>query len=277
MQPIKSNELAAKAAGAGARNVSYAKALDAEAPELAAEVKAGVTTISAASTLNERRAKQRYLTRQDLWDATANRAGDIFDVRHGDYRKIVDDVEPGSVDAIITDPPYADEFMPLWSDLAELAVKVLRPGAPLLAWSGKHRLPEVLGRLVEHLEYGWVIMLDLPGSNTRFRHTNMIQTWKPIIVVTAGKWGPHEWYLDRVVSPKPDQTLHDWQQNADPAAELIKRYVPAGGLVVDPFCGAGSFGVAAVRTDRRFLGDELDEDYWRTSRARIAEAFRDGR
>jgi hypothetical protein len=99
----------------------------------------------------------------------------------------------------------------------------------------------------------------------------MIQTWKPVIVCTAGTWGPHDWFKDRVTSPSKDQALYEWQQNPDPAGELIRRYVPEGGLILDPFTGVGSFGVAALRAGRRFLGVELDEGRAIESRQRLTE------
>jgi hypothetical protein len=42
-----------------------------------------------------------------------------IDVRHADFRDL--DLAPGSIDCIITDPPYPAEFLPLYSDLAERA------------------------------------------------------------------------------------------------------------------------------------------------------------
>lgn len=51
---------------------------------------------------------------------------------------------------------------------------------------------------------------------------------------------------------------------------LVRLACPEGGLVLDPFCGSGSTGCAAVLEDRRFLGIELDPGYAEVARARIA-------
>ena len=51
---------------------------------------------------------------------------------------------------------------------------------------------------------------------------------------------------------------------------LARLACPEGGLVVDPFCGSGSTGCAAVLEGRRFLGVELDPGYAAIARARIA-------
>jgi len=50
---------------------------------------------------------------------------------------------------------------------------------------------------------------------------------------------------------------------------LIRLITPPGGLVLDPFCGSGSTGAAALLEHRRFLGIELDPDYHAIAQARI--------
>ena len=59
---------------------------------------------------------------------------------------------------------------------------------------------------------------------------------------------------------------------------LVKMVTPPGGLVIDPFCGTGSTGVAAAWEGKEFIGMELtdtDEDpYVTIARARIAYARR---
>jgi hypothetical protein len=50
---------------------------------------------------------------------------------------------------------------------------------------------------------------------------------------------------------------------------LIKLVTPEGGVVLDPFMGSGTTGVAAVRNGFRFRGIELDEKYFTIAQARI--------
>ena len=44
---------------------------------------------------------------------------------------------------------------------------------------------------------------------------------------------------------------------------------PTGGIVLDPFMGSGTTGMACVNTGRDFIGIEIDEDYLRIAQARI--------
>jgi ParB-like chromosome segregation protein Spo0J len=266
----ESRHKAAKLTGTSGRALGRAKRVAEHAPDLVEEVKSGQRSLDDAhSEASKRQKKAKFLKDLEQYQAEANKKGDQFVLHHADFRDALADLEPGSVDAIITDPPYPDEFLPLWGDLAEVAARVLRPGAPLIAWSGQFRLRQVLNYLCEHLTYQWTICLDLPGNNARFRGPNMIQTWKPIIICTAGQWGPHDWFQDRVTSPGKDQALYEWQQNPDPAVDLIERYVPLGGLIVDPFMGVGSFGVAALSSGRRFIGCEVHEYRYNQSLLRL--------
>jgi site-specific DNA-methyltransferase (adenine-specific) len=47
---------------------------------------------------------------------------------------------------------------------------------------------------------------------------------------------------------------------------------PTGGVVLDPFCGSGTTGVACVNTGRSFVGIEREPDYLEIARRRIAHA-----
>lgn len=51
---------------------------------------------------------------------------------------------------------------------------------------------------------------------------------------------------------------------------LVRLITPAGGLVLDPFCGSGSTGIACLLEHRRFLGIELDATYHAIAQARIS-------
>lgn len=55
------------------------------------------------------------------------------------------------------------------------------------------------------------------------------------------------------------------------ALQLVSLAAPAGALVFDPYCGAGTTGVAALRRGRRFLGLELEERYVQLASERIRD------
>jgi len=55
---------------------------------------------------------------------------------------------------------------------------------------------------------------------------------------------------------------------------LIKTHSNEGDVVLDNCMGRGSTGVACVNTDRKFIGIEIDEKYYRIAEERIGEAKR---
>lgn len=55
--------------------------------------------------------------------------------------------------------------------------------------------------------------------------------------------------------------------------EGIVKIAPKQGLVLDPFMGSGSTGVACVKQGRRFIGVELDPGYFEVAVRRVSEAY----
>ncbi len=53
---------------------------------------------------------------------------------------------------------------------------------------------------------------------------------------------------------------------------LCKLITPPGGIILDPFCGSGSTGVAAVNLGFKFIGIEREKEYCEIAEKRIANA-----
>jgi len=49
----------------------------------------------------------------------------------------------------------------------------------------------------------------------------------------------------------------------------ILTQTPTKGIVLDPFMGSGTTGIACVKTGRDFIGIELDKDYFEIAQKRI--------
>jgi site-specific DNA-methyltransferase (adenine-specific) len=62
---------------------------------------------------------------------------------------------------------------------------------------------------------------------------------------------------------------HPTVKSTDLMRWLVRLICPPGGVVLDPFCGSGSTGVACSAERLRFIGFELEPDYAAIARARI--------
>lgn len=69
-----------------------------------------------------------------------------------------------------------------------------------------------------------------------------------------------------------NKRVHPTQKPVELLEYLIKTYTNEGELVLDFTMGSGSTGVAALNTNRRFIGIELDEKYFNIAKQRIKEA-----
>jgi site-specific DNA-methyltransferase (adenine-specific) len=68
------------------------------------------------------------------------------------------------------------------------------------------------------------------------------------------------------------RTGHQTQKPVALMEILVRLFSNRGELVLDPFAGSGTTGVAAVRMGRRFIGWELNPSYAAVARKRVARA-----
>jgi len=73
------------------------------------------------------------------------------------------------------------------------------------------------------------------------------------------------------ISPRADESrgLHPTQKPVALMEYLIATYTQEGDTVLDPFCGSGTTGVAAVAMGRNFIGIEIDPKYCAMAEKRI--------
>ena len=189
----------------------------------------------------------------------------MTDIRLGDFREVLADIPDGSVDLILTDPPYPAEFLPLWSDLAVFARRVLSPSGMLAAMSGQTHLPEVYRRLGEHLTYRWTMAYLMSGAANVVHARRVSTMWKPVLIYGASDHRLH----DVATSKAADKEYHGWGQSESGMYDLLSLLADPGALVCDPFLGGGTTGVVATAYGCHFIGAELEADVYRTAAARL--------
>lgn len=187
-----------------------------------------------------------------------------FEIAHCAIEDVTEEMLPdASVDAVITDPPYPQKYLPSYSTLAEFSARVLRPGGWCIVMTGTGFLPEVMQRMCEHLEYRWQYVIITPGgANNRNSAYGLFQAYKPVLIFQNPPVSRiREWWSDVITAKadEQDKSLHPWQQSEKVFVELVDRFSRPGDVVVDPFAGSGTTGRAAVSIGRHFWGCDIDE------------------
>lgn len=188
------------------------------------------------------------------------------DIRHGDFREVLADVPDASVDVVLTDPPYPKEFLSLWSDLGRFAKRVLKKDGMLVAMSGQLHLPAVYAALAEHLPYRWTIAYLATGHATVVHARRIHCMWKPVVVYGAMT----RRLYDVARSDRAEKQDHEWGQSENGFSDLLRLVADPGQIICDPFLGAGTTAVCALRYGCSFVGAELEERHFVTARRRAA-------
>jgi site-specific DNA-methyltransferase (adenine-specific) len=182
-------------------------------------------------------------------------------------------LQDGSVDLILADPPYDRGHLDVYAQIAELAVRKLKPGHLCLAYTGKLFLDRVFTAMSRHLTYWWLFVVTLRGRPQAGVSSRRIEEgYRPVVAFARPPLRPAPAYLAELIPGcGREKDLHDWQQAQGEAEYFVERLTKPGELVVDPCYGSGTVPAAAKATGRRWLAAEVDPDTAALARARLAE------
>ena len=88
-----------------------------------------------------------------------------------------------------------------------------------------------------------------------------------------GEW-KHPTSILRFQKPHPSVVTHPTEKSVELCEWLIKSYTNEGELVLDNCAGSGSTCIAAINTNRKFIGMEMDGHYFGVAKNRIQERLK---
>ena len=210
------------------------------------------------------------------------------------------ELENESVNALITDPPYNiakdnnfksmgragidfgewDKNFNLVSWLPIAIDKVKKGGNIVIFtdWKSTTPIVEELEKL--NCEVKDMIRIEKSNPMPRNRDRRFIVDYE--IAIWSVKKGA-KWTFNRIsetyerpliktkVTPKSEKIDegHPTQKNIETMEWLIERLTNERDVVLDPFMGSGTTGVACQNLNRRFIGYELDENYYSMANKRM--------
>ena len=212
----------------------------------------------------------------------------------GDCLEVLPTLEAGSVDAVVTDPPYNvgyrysqhDDSMPEPEYLHWLKSRFIACGramndeAPLLwFWQSirlaRSEVAQVLPIAFDvHHVCGW-FKSEFAGD--LFKGAHPAFCWEPIIWATRGTavyYGPRGGHAARDmlvgISPRHDKVVgHPCPKPLKIVRTAMEWVSPPLCSVLDPFMGSGTTIIAAIKSGRTAIGIENDPAYFDVARARV--------
>jgi len=182
-----------------------------------------------------------------------------------DFRNL--EIEPESVDLILTDVVWTMASRQDWFDLGKLAKTWLKPDGLFVSYIGTSTLPYFCNELMNHLKYVWTISLFFEETQLSFTQ-KVIEQWRPIVVF--GKRSGITLPIRDTLNNTKEKDYHDWQQSLPAALELVEKLSNPGDVICDPQMGSGTNAVAAaIIRNRKFIGCDIDAKAIKIARHRV--------
>ena len=235
-------------------------------PELAQSIWSGEKSLK---EVRKDEKKEEIKAERELAATVGKDINTDFIFKLGDFEEVLSDIPDGSIDCIITDPPYPKEFIECWSKLSRFAARVLKPNGFCIAYSGQYNLPEVINRMSKNLDYYWTFCMYHEGQTQIVNAVNLICRWKPVLIFQNGRSKISNTIQDYFISEQREKSGHDWQQSVSGISYLIDMFTHVDDLIVEPFAGSGTTVIAARKMGRRIIAAEIDEETYNIAKFNI--------
>ena len=224
---------------------------------------------------------------------------DRYELYNGDCLEVMKSIPDKSIDLVVIDPPYEiktmnggwtigkrkykDEVSVMIDGFSEEILNLLctkMKKINIYIYCSKLQLPKLLNYFIskkcnyEILTYHKTNPTPLCG-NTYLPDTEYVVFAREKGVKIYGEYKTKfKYYTDKV--NKKDKKLYK-HPTCKPIPFLQNHIINSSNeddIILDCFMGSGSTGVACMNTNRKFIGIELDEEYFNIAKNRIEESLK---
>jgi len=227
----------------------------------------------------------------------------------GDCLERMEEIESGSVDMVLADPPYGttackwDSVIPL-EPMWEQLKRVIKPNGAIVLFGSEPFSSALRMSNIKNYKYDWKWDKISPTGHLNAKKRPMkkledicvfsvhYSNYKPQGLVynprkksrkstTEGSncYGKHndenislyQGYPTERLEIKNENGFHPTQKPVALMEYLIKTYTNEGELVLDFTMGSGTTGVACKNLGRKFIGIEMDEGYFNIAKERMEQ------
>ena len=225
----------------------------------------------------------------------------MINLIQGDCLEKMKEIESGSVDLVVTDPPYGTTACK-WDSIIDLDLmwkqlkRIIKPNGAIVLFGAEPFSSYLRISNIKNYKYDWVWQKRpvnfLNAKKQPLRKTERISVFgggvynpqgliscdrinkRSNSTATNGKHGASNIskftnYPTDVLEFIGERGLHPTQKPVALMEYLIKTYTNESETVLDFTMGSGSTGVAAKNLNRNFIGIELDETYFNIAKERI--------
>ena len=207
---------------------------------------------------------------------------------HGDCCEVLKTIPSGSVDFVLTDPPYFvryrdrngrslrndtnDDTDKVLSAFPEI-YRVLKPNALCVSFYGWQAIDAFMAawKAAGFTPVDHIVWRKSYASSRRFCNRVHEQAY----VLAKGRPALPNQPLDDVQRwVYSGNRSHPTEKDVRVLQPVIQAFTQPGALVLDPFAGSGSTSVAAALANRRYIGIELERKYCHLAQRRLAGVHR---
>jgi DNA modification methylase len=213
---------------------------------------------------------------------TSTQSQFINTITQGNCIQVMAQMPANSVDFILTDPPYLVNYRDrdgrtiqndvddnwLKPAMAE-AYRVLKQNRVAVMFYGWTKVDAFFDawKAAGFQPVGHLVFRKTYSSKSRFFRYQHEQAY---LLAKGRPPLPKQPLADIIDMPYSGNKLHPTQKPVAALAPLIRSFSLPGESVLDPFAGSGSSCAAALLTGRKFIGIELDSEYFNQASARVA-------